>query len=159
MLNTDKTEWWWLLRMRLEDARTNKHRFDGLRTARHTLAMCWGREQKGIIILIIHGTMCWSFWSCTWKYVLRAASRYYHVDDEWLWLVYWFGFLLLWTFGNHWIEFKILYIYFHKLSRQSPPLQVVNGEWMRSSTVTKSPKSESETRKGKWGTTPHFQNE
>ena len=71
MLDTDETDWWWLLRKRLEDATTNKHRFDGLRTARHTLAMCWGREQKGIIILNIH--------------VLRAASRYYHVDDAWLW--------------------------------------------------------------------------
>ena len=27
-------------------------------------------------------------------------------------LVYWFGFLLLWTFGKPWIEFEILYIYF-----------------------------------------------
>ena len=72
-------------------------------------------------------------------------------SERWFILVYWFGFLLLWTFGNHWIEFKILDIYFHKLSRQSPPLQVVNGEWMTSSTVTKSPKSESGTKKSESG--------
>ena len=49
------------------------------------------------------------------------------------------------------LNLKFWTFIFHKLSRQSPPLQVVNGEWMTSSTVTKSPKSESETRKGKVG--------
>ena len=49
------------------------------------------------------------------------------------------------------LSLKFYTFIFHKLSRQSPPLQVVNGEWMTSSTVTKSPKSESETRKRESG--------
>ena len=49
------------------------------------------------------------------------------------------------------LNLKFCTFIFHKLSRQSPPLSVVNGEWMTSSTVTKSPKSESETRKRESG--------
>ena len=67
-------------------------------------------------------------------------------------IVYWFGFLLLWTFWEplYWIWNFSIFIS-HKLSRPTPPHQVVNGEWMTTSTVTKSPKSESETRKRESG--------
>ena len=53
--------------------------------------------------------------------------------------------------GNLELNLRFCTFIFHKLSRQSPPLQVVNGEWMTSSTVTESPKSESETRKRESG--------
>ena len=42
-------------------------------------------------------------------------------------LVYWSGFLLLWTILELSIESNM---YFHKLSRQTPPHQVANGRWM-----------------------------
>ena len=43
-------------------------------------------------------------------------------------LVYWSSFLVLWTILELSIEF---YMYFHKLSRQTPPHQVADGQWMK----------------------------
>ena len=40
-------------------------------------------------------------------------------------LVYWFGFLLLWTILELSIECNM---YFHKLSRQTPPHQVADSQ-------------------------------
>ena len=43
-------------------------------------------------------------------------------------LVYWFGFLVLWTLGTLELNLKFGKFIFHKLSSPSPPYQVVNGE-------------------------------
>ena len=58
---------------------------------------------------------------------LKIRFKFVMYDIEILWLIifYWLGFLLLWTFGELSIEFDIFTL--HKLSRASPPLQVVNG--------------------------------
>ena len=75
-------------------------------------------------------------------------------------LVYWSGFLLLWTILELSIECNM---YFHKLSRQTPPHQVADGQWM---TRNHHLLSQNHRKKWKWnrtkgkiGVLPNFPNE
>ena len=85
--------------------------------------------------------------SCHFTQVVKRLVMYDNDNNR---LLVWFSVALDFLEPLNWIWNFSIFIS-HKLSRPTPPHQVVNGEWMTTSTVTKSPKSESETRKVKVG--------